>query len=184
MKKKLKIFHIQSSRQNYKNFIFNRKKDYQILKETKLLHQKRKDLSKIQIIELSILFVILNFANLIIKKTKELYELKFLIEKNESLKNIIIASLNERVKINDLKKNLEKEYEQILKEIEENSNIQVIVKNKTDKDILDLLKELIQDHKDQRNLKKIESLEQELINNLDENSYSELIKLKNQLNRD
>ena len=34
------------------------------------------------------------------------------------------------------------------------------------------------------NLKKIESLEQRLINNLDENSYSELIKLKSQLNRD
>ena len=34
------------------------------------------------------------------------------------------------------------------------------------------------------NLKKIESLEKKLINNLDENSYSELIKLKSQLNRD
>ena len=32
--------------------------------------------------------------------------------------------------------------------------------------------------------KKIESLEQKLINNLDENSYSELIKLKSQLNRE
>mgnify|MGYP002025011302 CR=1 FL=1 len=34
------------------------------------------------------------------------------------------------------------------------------------------------------NLKKIESLEKELINNLDENSYSELIKLKSQVNRE
>ena len=33
-------------------------------------------------------------------------------------------------------------------------------------------------------LKKIESLEKELINNLDETSYSELIKPKSQLNRD
>ena len=49
---------------------------------------------------------------------------------------------------------------------------------------IDLLDELIQDHKDQSNLKKIESLEQKLINNLDENSYSELIKLKSQLNRE
>ena len=60
----------------------------------------------------------------------------------------------------------------------------MIVKNKEDKNILDLLDELIQDHKDQSNLKKIESLEQKLINNLDENSYSELIKLKSQLNRE
>ena len=47
-----------------------------------------------------------------------------------------------------------------------------------------LLDELIKDHKEQSNLRKIESLEQKLINNLDENSYSELIKLKSQLNRD
>ena len=57
-------------------------------------------------------------------------------------------------------------------------------KKQNKKNILDLLDELIQDHKEQSNLKKIESLEKELINNLDENSYSELIKLKNQLNRE
>ena len=39
-------------------------------------------------------------------------------------------------------------------------------------------------YKEQENLKKMESLEKKLINNLDENSYSELIKLKNQLNRE
>ena len=44
--------------------------------------------------------------------------------------------------------------------------------------------ELIQDHREQSNLRKIESLEQKLINNLDESSYSELIKLKSQLNRE
>ena len=52
------------------------------------------------------------------------------------------------------------------------------------KHILDLIEDLFQDHKDQSSLKKIESLEKKLINNLDENSYSELIKLKSQLNRD
>ena len=60
----------------------------------------------------------------------------------------------------------------------------MITKNKTNQGILDLLNELINDHKVQSNLRKIESLEQKLINKLDENSYSELIKLKNQLNRD
>ena len=69
-------------------------------------------------------------------------------------------------------------------EINQNSTIQIITRNKTHQDILILLGELIKDHKDQNNLKKIESLEQKLINNLDENSYSELIKLKSQINRD
>mgnify|MGYP001180435834 FL=1 len=60
----------------------------------------------------------------------------------------------------------------------------MIIQNKSDQDVLNLLTDLILDHKEQNNLKKIESLEQKLINNLDENSYSELIKLKSQLNRD
>ena len=71
-----------------------------------------------------------------------------------------------------------------LDEINKNSNIQLITKNKTNQEITDLLDDLINDHKEQSNLKKIESLEQKLINNLDENSYSELIKLKSQLNRE
>jgi len=82
-----------------------------------------------------------------------------------------------QVKIND-------EYKKLIEEIKENSNIQIITKGKIDQDIDELLNELILDFKEQNNLKKIESLEKKLINNLDENSYSELIKLKNQLNRE
>ena len=75
-------------------------------------------------------------------------------------------------------------YYEIVKEINENTNIQIITKNKNNEDILTMISELIEDHKEQANLKKIESLEQKLINNMDESSYSELIKLKSQLNRD
>ena len=83
-----------------------------------------------------------------------------------------------------INKKINTNYEKIIKEINENSNIQIIIKNKNDEEILNLLDELIKDHKEQSNLRKIESLEQKLINNLDENSYSELIKLKSQLNRE
>ena len=58
------------------------------------------------------------------------------------------------------------------------------MKNKNEEEISNLVEELIKDHNEQSNLRKIESLEQKLINNLDENSYSELLKLKNQLNRE
>ena len=60
----------------------------------------------------------------------------------------------------------------------------IIIKNKNNEEVTNLLDELIKDHREQSNLRKIESLEQKLINNLDENSYSELIKLKSQLNSD
>ncbi len=179
-----KLTPIQSSKQNYKYSPFKKKKDFQILKETKILHQKRKDLSKIQIIEFSILFIILNYLEIAKKKIEDLSELKFLAEKNESLKNLVLNSLFEGSDKDHIKSKIEIEYDKIINEINANSNIQIITKNKTDQDIIELLDELIIDHTEQSNLRKIESLEQKLINNLDENSYSELIKLKNQLNRD
>jgi hypothetical protein len=141
-------------------------------------------LSKIQIIEFSILFIILNYFKLASKKIEELSELQFLSDKNESLKNIIISALTEGNNLEAVSVKIKNGYENLINEINENSNIQIIIKNKNDQEILDLFDELIQDHREQSNLIKIESLEQKLINNLDENSYSELIKLKSQLNRE
>ena len=179
-----KLTPIQTSRQNYRFTSFIKKKDYQVLKETKLLHQKRKDLSKTQIIEFSILYLILNYLQIASKKIEELSDIEFLSEKNQSLKNVIIESLSKGNDRQMISSKINTDYEKIIKEISENSNIQMITKNKNDEDISTLLDELFQDHKEQSNLKKIESLEQKLINNLDENSYSELIKLKSQLNRE
>ena len=87
-----KLTPIQSSRKDYKYSLF-KKKDYQILKETKLLHQKRKDLSRMQIIEFSILFIILNYLEIASKKMEDLSEIEFLSEKNESLKKEITTYL-------------------------------------------------------------------------------------------
>ena len=119
-----------------------------------------------------------------LKKIEELSEIKFLSEKNQSLKDVIISSLSEGSDNEAISSKINTDYGKIINEISENSNIQMITKNKDEQDIQELLDELIQDHQEQSNLLKIESLEQKLINNLDENSYSELIKLKSQLNRE
>ena len=178
-----KLTPIQTSKNNYKYFKFNKNRDYQILNETKILHQKRKDLSKIQIIEFSILYIILNFFEIASKKIEELSDIEFLSKKNESLKNTVISLLSDGDNKNAIHSKIDDEYKKLLEEINETSNIQIITKDKTNEDILGLLDELIIDFKEQNNLKKIESLEKKLINNLDENSFSELIKLKSQLNR-
>ena len=179
-----KLTPIQTNNKDYKYSKFRKKKDYQILKETKILHQKRKDLSKIQIIEFSILFLILNYMHIALRELETLSELYFLSEKNENLKNEIINSLSEGSNEEAIKLRISNDYANITKEVKENSNIQIIIKNKTDDEVERILNELIEDHKEQGNLRRIESLEQKLINNLDENSYSELIKLKSQLNRE
>ena len=175
---------IQTSKQNNNYFGFKKKKDYKILNETKIIHQKSKNLSKLQITEFSILFIILNYFHIASKRLEEISNIRFLSEKNEDLKNIIVNSISSGFDDEKFNSIIDLKFNEIIQEINENSIIQIIIKNKEDKNILDLLDELIQDHKEQSNLKKIESLEQKLINNLDENSYSELIKLKSQLNRE
>ena len=130
------------------------------------------------------MFLILNYSDVLANKIEDISQLEFLSSKNEKLKKIIlslIANNNEKTNIKD---KIDDEYSELIKEIKENSNIQIIIKNKTEEEINSLLDELIQEFREQKDLKKIESLENELLNNLDESSYSELLKLKNQLNRD
>ena len=155
-----KLTPIQTSRQNYVYSSFKKKKDYQILKETKILHQKKKDLSKIQIIEFSILFIILNHLEVAEKKMEELSKIEFLSEKNESLKNVIITSIIEGNDKEAINQKINTEYDKIISEIKENSNIQIITKNRKKEDIIIIVEELIQDHIEQSNVRRIESLEQ------------------------
>ncbi len=179
-----KLTPIQNSRHN-KGFIpFQKRKDYKILQETKILHQKRKDLSKVQIIEYSILFIVLSHFELAKHKLEELSEIEFFSENNEVLKNKLIAFLSAGKEKDYILEKINSEYAYLLKEIENNTNIGIIINDKNDQAILELLNELILDFKKEGNLKKIESLEKKLINNLDESSYSELVKLKSQLNRE
>ncbi len=175
---------IQTSIKNYNFSSFKKKKDYKILKETKILHQKTKDLSKTQIIEFSILFIILNYFEIASKKLDELSDLVFISDKNETLKNSIIKLLTAGENQVEMQIKIDDEFKTLINEITENSNIQLITKGKNYQEVLELIEYLISEFKEQSNLKKIESLEKKLINNLDENSYAELIKLKSQLNRD
>ena len=126
----------------------------------------------------------MNYLEIASKKLEDLSNLDFTSEKNESLKKEIINFLIKGDDKEFIASRINQANNNFIKEINENSNIQIILKNKSVENTSDLLDELIQDHKDQSSLKKIESLEKKLINNLDENSYSELIKLKSQLNRD
>jgi len=175
----------QATRKKYYGYKkFSQNKDYQLLNETKTLHNKKSHFSKVQIKEFSILFIMLNYFELASKKTEELSEITFLSEKNENLKKLIINLLLEEEKIETIQSKLNVEFKKLIEEIQDTSSIQIILKTKNNDAVLELLNELIMELKDLSSLRKIESLEKELINNLDENSYSELIKLKNQLNRE
>ncbi len=179
-----KLTPILTSRKNFSQSFSRNKKDYKILKETKILHQKRQNLSKIQILEFSILFIILEYPEIVSNKVEELFHLEFLSDKNELFKKIIIKQILEGKSKEELTLKIKDEFQKLLEEIKENSNIQIITKHKNEQQILEIIDEMISEYKEQNNLKKIESLEKKLINNLDESSYSELVKLKSQLNRE
>jgi len=178
-----KLTPIQNSKESFKLNNYKMRKNYRVLKETKILHQRNKTLSKIQILEISILFLVLNYINITSKKLEELSKIIFETKDYEDLKNIIIKYISEGKDKFEISAQIKERYQNTINVINENSNMQLITNNKSEKDITDMLDDLIQNHKEENSLKKIEILEQKLINNLDENSYTELIKLKSQLNR-
>ena len=180
-----KLTPIQNTRKNYQRFQkYKNEQNYQILHETKTLHQKKSHFSKIQIKEFSVLFIMLNYFDIASKKIEDISEITFLSEKNESLKKLIVTLLLEGHNQETIQSKISINYKELIKEIQENSSIQIIIKAKNNEAILELLNELLVELKELNSLKKIESLEKDLINNLDEHSYSELIKLKSQLNRE
>jgi hypothetical protein len=154
------------------------------LNETKNLHKKNNHFSKIQIKVFSILFIMLNYLDIASKKIENISEITFFSEKNENLKKLIIDLLLKGNNKDAVQEKISINYNKLVEEIHENSSIQIILKTKNEEGVLELLDELLLELEELSDLKKIESLEKELINNLDENSYSELIKLKSQLNRE
>ena len=66
------------------------------------------------------------------------------MKKNEDLKNVIIKSISiEKKDENSFKSKIKERYQNSIQEINENSNIQLITKNKNEKEILDIIDDLI-----------------------------------------
>ena len=183
----LKIKELTPIQNTNKKFVpyqqYKKNYDAKILNETKNIHKKNDKFSKKQLKEFSILFIILNYQSVGFKKIKELSNLIF-SEKNEKLKIKILNYLSEGIEDQKLTNKVNVEFEALITDINNNSNIKMILQEKKDEEILEIFDELLNEIKDIENQKKIDTLESKLMNNLDENSYSELISLKNQLNRD
>ena len=180
-----KLTPIQSTKGKYYDFKkYKDKRNLNVLDETKNLHKKKSHLSKIQLKEFSILFIMLNYINVTSKKIEEISSIDFLSEKNDNLKNLIISLVLEGKNKEYIFSKISLEQKKLVDEILDNTSVKIILKSKNEELVLELLNELLIELKELNDLKQIESLEKELINNLDESSYSELVKLKSQLNRD
>ncbi len=180
-----KLTPLQSVNKNFRKFNkFKDNKNLQMLKETTNLHKKKSHFTKTQIKEFSILFIMLNYPNITWLTRETMSEIKFTSETNESLKNFIISIITKEITKEELISKSLSSNKELITDINENSSIQLITYAKKDDSILSLFNEILFELKDLKEQMKIESLEKKLINNLDENSFSELVKLKNQLNRE
>ena len=170
--------------QNYKkSFIPYAKRNFKILNETKKIHKEKNHFSKAEIKERSILYILLNYLESAKNKLGELSEINFTIERHEKLKQEIInfAKNNDFLEKNNSE--IIAKYKDLINDIEKDVNLKNILLKKDNTEREETLNDLIAELKEMNHLKKIEFLENKVAENLDEGSYSELIKLKSQLNR-
>ena len=171
--------------QNFKKvFIPYAKKNINILNETKQLYRDQNNFSKAEIKERSILYILLNYLNSAKSKLDDLLKIDFTSEQNNELKKEITSQLKINDTFIDNKPKINQKYKELVNEIEKNTNLKNILLKKNEEEREEILNDLIEELKQMNHLKKIEFLENKVAKNLDEGSYSELIKLKSQLNRE
>ena len=165
-------------------FKFSKKQNFKVLNETKKIHMQKKSFSRLNLLEMSILFIMLNYKNVVKSKIKKLIETNFETIENNNLKLNLINLYESNSPSKELKKSILEDNKNLIDKINKNINLQIILDKKNYKQIESVLEDLINDFDELKNKEKIESLEKKLINNMEEGAYAELIELKSQLNRE
>jgi hypothetical protein len=160
------------------------KKNFNVLNETKQLYREQNNFSKAEIKERSILYILLNYPDSAKNKTIDLLKIIFSNEQNEELKKMIISQLKINNNLEEIKPKIDEKYNSLVNEIEKNTNLKNILFKKENEEREEILNDLIEELQQMNRLKEIEFLENKVVKNLDEASYSELIKLKSQLNKE
>ena len=129
------------------------------------------------------MYVLLNYLGPVKSKLEELLAINFTNDENQNLKQDIINFAKTNDFISRDKSEVELKYKALINEIEKDTNLKNILSKKDNLELEETLNDMILELKEMNHLKKIEFLEKKVAKDLDESSYSELIKLKSQLNR-
>ncbi len=154
------------------------------LQKTKEIYKKKNQFSEMELKEYSIIFLVMNNLDLFRKKIELVSEITFAKDTiNEFKQKLIEYLLSERffdkkkLDINDF----DEKYKKLIYLIDENAPIKIIYKNKKDDEIISMFNGILYEISRIELRKKIESLESKVSLNLDENLYTELLSLRNQL---
>ena len=167
--------------------IFNKTKkrnNLKVLSETKKVVKARDHLSKEEIKEYSILYIMLNFPKIILPRSAIFNDLSFSSKSLNDLKTELIKLIVED-KFND--KNIEimkVKYPRLIQDINQNSFIKSIFLKKDEGQQIDLLNEILKELNEIKFSKRIDELENKLMKDFDEKSYSDLMELKSQRNKE
>ena len=170
---------------NFKKNRFSKfKKTLNPLQQTKDVYKQRDKFNEEELKELSILFLIINNLDIFRKNIELISDIIFSNNIMNEFKQKLIDYLLSN-KFFDRKKLKQEDFDQKFKDtinlINTNAPVKIIYKNKNEPEIISMFNEIISEIKKIALKKKIEFLEDEVSLNLDENLYSELLSLRNQL---
>ena len=157
---------------------------YKVLNETKKISVEKEHLTKEEIKEYSILYIMYNYPKIISPRSEIFEEIKFSSKslnnlKSDLLKLILVGKLE---KSNIL--NIGERYSGLIKDINQNSVIKNIFEKKNENEQIELLNEILKELNEIKFSKKIDELENKLMKEFDEKSYSDLIQLKSKINKE
>ena len=170
---------------NFKKNSFTKfKKIINPLQQTKDTYKQRNKFEEKELKEFSILFLVVNNLDIFRKNIELISEINFSNNIVDEFKKKLIEYLLSE-KFFDRKKldieDFEKKYKNVIEIIENNAPVKIICKDKNEEEIIIMFNEISSEIKKIDLKKKIESLENKVSLNLDENLYKELLTLRNQL---
>ena len=174
--------HLNFKKSNFIKF----KKVANPLQQTKDILKQRSKFGEKELKEFSILFLAINNLDIFRKNIELVSEMTFSNKiMNEFKQKLIDYLLSEKffekkkLEIEDF----DQKFKDIINMISINAPVKIIYKNKSDREIVSIFNEIMKEIKKIELQEKIEFLEDKVSLNLNENLYSELLSLRNQLKK-
>ena len=158
--------------------------NYRILNETKKISVAKDHLTKEEIKEYSILYVMYNYPKIIAPRVEIFQEIKLSSNSLNTLKSELLNLISEEKFDEKNIVNFKKKYSNLIDNINHNAVIKNIFLKKDENQQIELLNEILKELNEIKFSKKIDDLEKKLIQKFDEKSYSDLMELKSQINKE
>ena len=158
--------------------------NYKILNETKKISVAKDHLTKEEIKEYYILYIMFNYPNIVSPRVEIFKDIEFSSKKLNSLKYELLQLISSGNLVANHTSNLDSQFSNLIEDINQNSVIKNIFKRKNENQQIELLNETLKELNEIKFSKKIDELEDKLIKDFDEKSYADLMQLKSKINKE